>query len=84
MEESEPEKAPVAAAADAATTTTAAVASTPAATSPKKKKKKKNGYADLLAGVMAPTLSDTDKEQELESKMKASLGGGQFSKLDRI
>ena len=53
----------------------------------KKKRKKKGGYGDLMAGIMAPaalqrTLS-AEKRDQL-SKIEKSLGGGTFSKLDRI
>ena len=50
----------------------------------KKAKKKKGGYASLMASVMAPTLSDADKAAELEAKVAKGLGGGQFSKLEKI
>mmetsp|Transcript_23342 Transcript_23342/g.47748 ORF Transcript_23342/g.47748 Transcript_23342/m.47748 type:complete len:183 (-) Transcript_23342:214-762(-) len=53
-------------------------------TSPKKKKKKKSGYASLMAGVMAPTLSADEKMRVAEERMKAGMGGGEFSKLDKI
>ena len=53
----------------------------------KKKRKKKGGYGDLMAGIMAPaalqrTLS-AEKRDQL-SRIEKSVGGGTFSKLDRI
>jgi hypothetical protein len=54
------------------------------ADSPKKKKKKKNTYASMMADVMAPTLSEQDKQRETEEKLKKCVGGGQFSKLEKI
>ena len=54
------------------------------AEAPKKKKKKLSGYAAMMANITAPTASEDDKKRELEEKMKQGLGGGQFSKLDRI
>ena len=59
-------------------------AATVQADSPKKKKKKKNAYASMMAGVMAPTLTDEEKKRENDEKIKRSMGGGQFSKLDKI
>ena len=52
--------------------------------SPKKKKKKKNTYASMMADVMKPKLSEAEKKEELDSKLKSQVGGGQFSKLDKI
>jgi hypothetical protein len=50
----------------------------------KKKRKKKDSYASLMANVMAPTLSDEEKRKENDAKLKSQLGGGQFSKLEKI
>jgi len=52
--------------------------------SPKKKKKKKNSYANMMSDIMKPKMTDEDKERELAEKMNKSLGGGTFSKLDKI
>lgn len=52
--------------------------------SPKKKKKKKNSYANMMTEIMKPKMTDEDKERELAEKMNKSLGGGTFSKLDKI
>ena len=53
-------------------------------TSPKKKKKKKNTYAAMMADVMKPKLSEDEKREQFESKLKGQVGGGEFSKLDKI
>ena len=50
----------------------------------KKKKKKKNNYKDMMSGIMAPTRSEEEARKEYEEKMKQTLGGGEFSKLDKI
>jgi hypothetical protein len=47
-------------------------------------KKKKDGYAAMMAGVMAPTQTDADKKRLQDEKLRAALGGGHFSKLDKI
>lgn len=59
---------------------------TPAAVVPtslkKKKKKKKNGYKNMMASMMAGSeKKDIAKEKELLAK---SLGGGNFSKIEKI
>jgi hypothetical protein len=63
-----------------------AIAADAASVSPvkKKKKKKKNSYKDMMAGVMAPTRTEEEANRAQEEKMKRTLGGGQFSKLDKI
>eukprot|EP01083_Nonionella_stella_P155846 504015_1 len=60
------------------------VATVPLADSPKKKKKKKNSYANMMASVMNTEVSEEDKQKEIDDKLKRSMGGGQFSKLDKI
>ena len=62
----------------------AAVAKAAGPESPQKKKKKKDTYASMMATVMAPSVSDEEKKRELDVKLKSTLGGGQFSKLDKI
>lgn len=52
--------------------------------SPKKKKKRKDTYAAMMASVMAPTMTEAEKKAEAEKKLRSSMGGGQFSKLDKI
>jgi hypothetical protein len=49
-----------------------------------KKRKKKQGYADMMAVITAPTVTEAEKQQQLERRLREGLGGGQFSKLDRI
>ena len=56
----------------------------PAAKSPVKKKKKKNAYASMMAGIMAPTMTDEEKAAEQLKKLQSGLGGGTFSKLDKL
>ena len=50
----------------------------------KKKKKKKQSYKDLMAGFTSPTQTDEEIRQAHQAKLASSLGGGQFSKLDKI
>ena len=53
----------------------------PAATAPKKKKKKAS-YKNMMANMMAGTeKKDVAKEREALAK---GLGGGAFSKIDKI
>ena len=50
--------------------------------SKKKKKKKKNGYKNMMATMMAGSdKKDVIKEKELLAK---GLGGGNFSKIEKI
>jgi len=49
-----------------------------------KRKKKKNRYKDILASAMAPTKTEADSKDDHIAKLKASMGGGQFSKVDKI
>lgn len=46
--------------------------------------KKKKKYADIMASIMAPTVSTEEKKKEMDKKIKISLGGGQFVKLEKI
>lgn len=55
-----------------------------AAPKPTKKKKKKNAYASMMQGIMAPQQTEAEKNLAEISKLKSGLGGGQFSKLDKI
>ena len=63
--------------------TSAAAALTPVEEKPKKKKKKQ-GYADMMAAITAPKSTNDEKQEQLERRLREGLGGGQFSKLDRI
>jgi len=49
----------------------------------KKKKKKKSGYAAMMAGAM-DTSDEDGRQQAQEAAWKKTLGGGAFSKLDKI
>lgn len=53
---------------------------------PKKVKRrvKKNRYKDILASAMASTKTEEEAKETHMSKLKASMGGGQFSKIDKI
>eukprot|EP00518_Triparma_eleuthera_P007255 CAMPEP_0182487062 /NCGR_PEP_ID=MMETSP1319-20130603/47712_1 /TAXON_ID=172717 /ORGANISM="Bolidomonas pacifica, Strain RCC208" /LENGTH=210 /DNA_ID=CAMNT_0024689171 /DNA_START=554 /DNA_END=1186 /DNA_ORIENTATION=+ len=55
--------------------------SPPPSSSKPKKKKKKLGYKAMMAQMTKASDRDADKEKE---KMKRSLGGGEFSKIDKI
>lgn len=46
-----------------------------------KKKKKKMGYKAMMAAMQKGSEKDIDSEKE---KMKSSLGGGEFTKIDKI
>merc|ERR1712157_699091 len=61
--------------------TTAAVA----VTTPKrkKKKKKKQSYKNMLAGMMESTGAD-EKDKAEKAKIKKTVGGGEFMKIDKI
>ena len=50
----------------------------------KKKKKKKQSYQDLMSSFTAPTQTDDEVRQAHQARLAASLGGGEFSKLDKI
>merc|ERR1711862_684448 len=58
--------------------TAAAVAAT---TPKKKKKKKKQSYKNMLAGMMESSGAD-DKDEK--AKIKKTVGGGEFMKIDKI
>lgn len=61
--------------------------STPTAvveTPKKKKKSKKSKYKDLLASAMSCERTEAELNDAHMSKLQASTGGGQFSKLDKI
>jgi len=57
----------------------------PTMETPKKKKKaKKNRYKDLIAARMASPRTDEEVQREHREKLKASMGGGEFSKVEKI
>jgi hypothetical protein len=53
------------------------------ATKPKKMKKKKASYKSMMAGIVN-TSDTTDKEAKELEKIQSNMGGGQFSKIDKI
>merc|ERR1712070_568186 len=71
-------------AAESESATASIMEAKPTDASPKKKKKKKNGYAAMMAGVMKPQLSDEQKKHQTDEKLRSGMGGGEFSKLDKI
>lgn len=85
-QETVPERTPQSVAMETEETKAAAAKEEKNVTSPmkKKKKKKKNNYKDMMSGIMAPTRSEEEAKKEFEEKMKRTLGGGEFSKLDKI
>merc|ERR1711982_36413 len=60
--------------------TAAAVAAT---TPKKKKKKKKQSYKNMLAGMMESSGAD-EKDKAEKAKIKKTVGGGEFMKIDKI
>jgi hypothetical protein len=50
----------------------------------KKKKKKKGGYADMMAEMMKPKQTDEEHRAQQTQHLAKNLGGGNFSKMDRI
>ena len=50
----------------------------------KPKKKKKNSYKELMKTAMSSGKTDKKKKEEYQEKLMKNLGGGQFSKLDKI
>ena len=51
----------------------------------KKKKKKKQSYKDMMAQILKPTITNEErillKKQSMEEN---ALGGGRFSKMEKI
>jgi len=74
-----------AAAVPASPVATCAEAEPVANETPKKKKKvKKNRYKDIIASRMTSSRTDEDVQREHKEKLEASMGGGQFSKVEKI
>ena len=48
------------------------------------KKEKKKSYKILMKSLMTDTTSDVDKQKLYEEKLKNSMGGGNFKKIDKI
>ena len=51
---------------------------------PVKKKKKKSSFKNMMAAMLAPKKSDKEKTAEHKQAISKSLGGGGFSKLEKI
>ena len=51
---------------------------------PNKKKKKKNSYKNLINSIVNVEKTDDQIKEEYKEKMANVLGGGTFSKLDKI
>ena len=51
----------------------------------KKKKKKKLSYNDMMAQILKPTISNEERMRlKKESMEQNALGGGRFSKMEKI
>jgi hypothetical protein len=51
----------------------------------KKKKKKKLSYNDMMAQILKPKISNEERIQLKKNSMQENaLGGGRFSKMERI
>ena len=50
----------------------------------KKKKKKKRGYASMMADIMKPSSSTTDRQKAHTIALQKNLGGGSFAKMEKI
>ena len=49
-----------------------------------KKKKKKSSYKKLLKKMMKSGMSDKEKREKHQNKIRQSLGGGVFQKMQTI
>ena len=51
----------------------------------KKKKKKKQSYKDMMAQILKPTITTEERIQlKKQSMAQNALGGGNFSKMEKI
>ena len=51
----------------------------------KKKKKKKQSYKDMMAQILKPTITNEERIQLKKQSMEQNaLGGGIFSKMEKI
>ena len=50
----------------------------------KKKKKKKDNFKNIMNGILIPSTSEEDRRKSEMEKLRSHLGGGHFSKLDKI
>ena len=48
------------------------------------KKKKKLSYKEMMKQAMTCERTDEDIENDHKKKLEASIGGGQFKKIDKI
>ena len=53
-------------------------------TKKKKKKKKKNSYKAMMAAMMKPSQSPAERRAASDSHIAANLGGGEFTKFERL
>lgn len=51
---------------------------------PNKKRKKKNNYKNLINSIVSVEKTEAEVKEEYKEKMVNVLGGGTFSKLDKI
>lgn len=50
----------------------------------KKKKPKKNSYKELMSGMLQSDKTEEEDRADNQRRLQQHLGGGTFSKLDRI
>ena len=50
----------------------------------KNKKKKKKSYKSLIKSIIGKPKTDAEVKAAHQAKIKSVLGGGQFSKIDKI
>ena len=48
------------------------------------KRKRKQSYQSMMAAITRATKTDQEIKDDHQKKIKESLGGGQFKKLDKI
>lgn len=68
----------------AAATATPSVAATDQVVKKKKKKKKATGYKAMMKEIKGKEKSIEEERKAQKDKIQQSLGGGTFSKLDKI
>ena len=49
-----------------------------------KKSKKKSSYKDFMKSMMGPRKTDKQVQSDHQEKLMKNLGGGAFSKIDKI
>lgn len=50
----------------------------------KRKKNKKGSYKDLMSGMLQTSKTEEQAREDRQRQLQQHLGGGAFSKLDRI